>query len=158
MKKTLQCMFLWAVLLLYGCASAPEPVRTKDDNAFYLARFDKVWDAALAALAEESITVDSMNKDKGVIVTKFINYSVGQQAHHEIEKIAGKPSSTRLAVYSQVGYTMSILITPINDMSTKVKVTAHIEAYDKNVTQEWHECTSNRVIENRILEKIRTQL
>lgn len=158
MKITLHGLVLLALVLAYGCASAPEPAKTKDDNAFYLARFDKVWDASLAALAEESITVNSMNKDKGVIVTKFINYSVGTQAHHEIENIARKPSAARLAVYSQVGYTMSILITPINDMSTRVKVTAHIEAYDKNVTQEWHECVSNRVIENKILEKIRTQL
>ncbi len=154
-------VFLIAALLflvITGCASAPKPVKPVDDTAFYLARFDKVWDAAVVTLNEESIPVDSLNKDRGVIATKFVNYSVGPQAHHDIETIAQKPSAARLAIWSQVGYTLSILITPINDMSTKVKVTAHIEAYDRNVSQEWHECISNKVIENRIIEKIRVQL
>lgn len=158
MKNIFFVSIFLAFVLISGCATAPKPVRPVDDTAFYLARLDKVWDAAIATLAEESIPVDSMNKERGVISTKFVNYSVGPQAHHDIDAIAQKPSAARLAIWSQVGYTLNILITPINDMSTKVKVTAHIEAYDRNVSQEWHECISNKVIENRIIEKIRTQL
>ncbi len=149
---------LLATALVSGCTSAPKPVKQVDDTAFYLARFDKVWDASVAALAEEGIPIDTMNKDRGVIGTKFVNHSVGPKAHYELEAIAQKPSAARLAIWSQVGYTLSILITPINDMSTKVKVTAHIEAYDKTVSQEWHECISNKAVENRIIERIRTQL
>ncbi len=158
MKNVSYIAALLALILISGCASSPKPVKPVDDTAFYLARFDKIWDAATVTLSEESIPIDSMNKDRGVIITKFVNYSVGPQAHHDIDAIAQKPSAARLAIWSQVGYTLSILITPINDMSTKVKVTAHIEAYDRNVSQEWHECISNKVIENRIIEKIRTQL
>jgi len=145
-------------MLLSGCATTSQPAKTAEDTAFYLARFDKVWDAAIASLAEEQIPIDSINKNRGVISTKFVNYSVGPKAHQEIDAIAQKPSAARLAIWTQVGYTLNILITPINDMSTKVKVTAHIEAYDKNVSQEWHECISNKVIENKIIEKIRAQL
>ncbi len=158
MNRLVSTSALLAMLFLMGCASTPHPVKAIDDTAFYLARFDKVWDASLATLAAEQIPLDNMNKEKGILLTKFVNYSVGPQAHHEIGAIAQKPSAARLAFWSQVGYTLSILITPINDMSTKVKVTAHIEAYDKNVSQEWHECISNKVIENRIIEKIRAQL
>ena len=158
MNRLVSVSALFVMLFLAGCATTPQPVKAIDDTAFYLARFDKVWDAALATLAAEQIPIDNMNKEKGILLTKFVNYSVGPQAHHEIESIAQKPSAARLAFWSQVGYTLSILITPINDMSTKVKVTAHIEAYDKNVSQEWHECISNKVIENRIIEKIRAQL
>ena len=49
-------------------------------------------------------------------------------------------------------------MTSINDMSTKVKITAHIEAYDRNVSQEWHECISKKTLEGSIIEKIRAQL
>lgn len=153
-------IYLIMVVLLFaisGCASAPQP-QPKKDTAFYLARFNKVWDACLMALGEESIPIETMEKEKGLITTEYVNYSVGPQAHHEIEKIAQKPSATHLAIWSQVGYTLSILITPINDMSTKARVTVHIVAYDKNVTQEWHDCISYGVIEDMILEKIRSQL
>jgi hypothetical protein len=155
--KKLYLIAVVLILALSGCASAPEP-RPKEDTAFYLARFDNVWDAALMALEEEAIPIETMEKEKGLITTGFVNFSVGPQAHHEIDKIAQRPSATRLAIWSQVGYTLSILVTPINDMSTKARVTAHIEAYDKNVTQQWHECITNSVIEDMILEKIRAQL
>ena len=145
------------IVSLSGCATTPPP-QQKEDTAFYLARFNKVWDACLMTLEEEAIPIETMEKEKGLITTEYVNYSVGPQAHHEIEKIAQKPSAERLAIWSQVGYTLSILITPINDMSTKVRVTAHIEAYDKNVTKQWHECISYGVIENIILERIRSQL
>jgi hypothetical protein len=157
LMKNIHLIVIVLILTLSGCASTPDP-RPKEDTAFYLARYDKTWEAALMTLQEESIPIENMEKEKGLITTKFVNYSVGPQAHHELEKIAQKPSATRLAIWSQVGYTLSILVTPINDMSTKVKVTAHIEAYDKNVTQEWHECLTNSVIEDAILEKIRDQL
>ena len=150
---------LLAIFLLAGCASAPKQTATFPDNtAFYLARFDKVWDSVIAALNAESIPIDSMEKSKGIITTKFVNYSVGPQAHYELAAIAERPSAARLAIWSQAGYNLSILVTPINEMSTKVKVTAHIEAYDKNVTQEWHECISKGVIESGIIEKVRAQL
>ena len=110
------------------------------------------------ALQKEAIPVKTMEKEKGIIETKFVNYSVGPQAHHDIEKIAEKPSEIRLAIWSQVGYTLSIQITPINDMSTKARIRAHIEAYDKNATKKWHECNSYGIIEDEILEKIRSQL
>jgi hypothetical protein len=159
MKKTLYYMpILLAAILISGCAAAQKPVKPNEDTAFYLARFDEVWDATLAALHGESIAIDSMNKDRGVIVTKYVNYSSGPQAHYEIDAIAERPTDVRLAIWSQVGYTLNILVTPISDMSTKVKVIAHIEAYDKNVSQEWHECTSNKVVENTFIEKIRAQL
>ena len=104
------------LLSTLGCASTPES-RPAEDTAFFLARYDKVWDTALMVLGTESIPVESYEKKKGIITTKFVNYSVGQQAHYELDTIALKPSATRLAIWSQVGYTLTILITPINAVS-----------------------------------------
>ena len=129
-KSLMKNIYLILIVLLFtisGCASAPQS-KPKEDTAFYLARFNKVWDACRVALGEESIPIETMEQEKGLITTEFVNYSVGMQAHHEIEKIAQKPSATHRAIWSQVGYTLSILITPISDMSTKVRVTAHIVA------------------------------
>jgi hypothetical protein len=43
-------------------------------------------------------------------------------------------------------------------MSTQVKVTANIEAYDTNVTQKWQKCVSKGILEREILEQIRASL
>ncbi len=159
MKMLLSYMtIILTATLIWGCAAPQKPAVSNEDTAFYLARFDEVWDATLAALRTESIAVESMNKDRGVIATKFVSFSSGPQAHYEIGEIAEPPSDVRLALWSQVGYTLSILITPISDMSTRVKVIAHVEAYDKNATQEWHGCASNKSIESKFIEKIRAHL
>jgi len=159
MKRILPYMtFVLAAALMTGCAAPQKPVKPNEDTAFYLARYSPCSDATLAALHGESITIDSMNKDKGVIATKFVNYSSGPRAHYEVDAIAEPPSNVRLALWSQVGYTLSILVTPISNMSTRVKVIAHVEAYDKNASREWHECASNKSIESTFIEKIRAHL
>jgi len=84
-------------------------------------------------------------------------YSVGAKAHHELEKIAEKPE-LRLGLYTQVGYSVTIRLAAINEMSTQVKITADIEAYDTNVTKKWQPCKSKGVIERELLEKIRDSL
>lgn len=151
---------LLAAALLWGCAEGPKPAQAKppEDATYCLARFDRVWDASIEALAEEQIPVDSANKDRGVISSKLVTYSSGPEAHRDLDAIAVRPSSRSPVLWSQVRYTLSIMVTPVNDLSTRVKVTAHIEAYDRNVSREWHECISSKAIEARIIEKIKTQI
>lgn len=155
--KHLYVMVIACLCALYGCAGTPEP-QPMQDTEFYLARYDNVWETTLEALRHESIPVGSMDREKGLITTTFVNYSAGPQAHHGVESIARRPYDPRMAIWSQVVYKLTIHITPITDMSTKVRITARIEAYDKNVTREWHECLSLGVIENEFLGKIRARL
>jgi len=145
------------LIFLAGCATAPSPAPAVDDTSFFLGRYDKVWDATLKVLEKKSLSIKDINKETGEIVTRFANYSVGPRAHHDLENIAEKPD-LRLGLYTQVGYSYTIRITPINDMSTQVKVTANIEAYDKNATQKWHKCKSNNVLERELLDRIKASL
>jgi len=155
---TKRCSLIAILLATFaGCATAPPPAPMVDDTSFYLGRFDKVWDITLKVLEKRSITIKDINKEKGEITTHFVNYSVGPHAHSDLENIAEKPD-LRLGLYTQVGYSLTIKLTPINDMSTQVKVTAFIEAYDTNVTQKWQKCASKGVIEREILEKIKASL
>lgn len=150
-------LFLMLLILITGCATPPQAVTTGEDRSFFLGRFDKVWDTTLKELEKKSINVKDVNKEKGEITTRFVNYSVGPGAHHDVEKIAEKPN-IQLGLYTQVGYTLTIRIIPISDMSTQVKVTANIEAYDTNVTKKWYPCKSKGVVERELLEKIRANL
>jgi hypothetical protein len=149
-------ILMFLLLLITGCATVP-PAPTAEDTFFYLARFDKVWVITQKVLEKESIPLKTAEKETGEITTKFVNYSAGHKAHYELDDIAEKPE-IRLAIYTQVGYSLSIQVTPTSEMSTKVKINAKIEAYEKNVTQKWHECRSKNVIERKLLEKIRSEL
>ena len=150
-------LILVLLMLFMGCATPPPPAPMVDDTSFFLGRFDKVWDATLKVLEKKSLTIKDVDKEKGEIVTRFANYSVGAHAHQDLENIAEKPE-LRLGLYTQVGYSLTIKLTPVNDMSTQVKVTANIEAYDTNVTRKWQKCVSKGVIEREILEQIRASL
>ena len=146
------------LMILMGCATPQQPPAPMvDDTSFFLGRFDKVWDVALKVLEKKSLTIKDINKEKGEIITRFANYSVGAHAHQDLQNIAEKPE-LRLGLYTQVGYSLTIKLTPINDMSTQVKITANIDAYDTNVTQKWQKCISKNVIERELLEKIKSSL
>jgi len=145
------------LMILMGCATPQPPAPMVDDTSFFLGRFDKVWDVTLKVLEKKSLTIKDIDKEKGEIITRFANYSVGAHAHQDLLNIAEKPE-LRLGLYTQVGYSLTIKLTPINDMSTQVKITANIEAYDTNVTQKWQKCISKNVIERELLEKIRSSL
>ncbi len=146
------------LMILMGCATPQQPPAPMvDDTSFFLGRFDKVWDVTLKVLEKKSLAIKDINKEKGEIITRFANYSVGAHAHQDLQIIAEKPE-LRLGLYTQVGYSLTIKLTPINDMSTQVKITASIEAYDTNVTQKWQKCKSKNVIERELLEKIKSSL
>ena len=149
------------ILLLFltfaGCASAPSLAPMIDDTSFYQGRYDKLWDATLKVLEKKSLAIKEINKEKGEITTRFANYSVGYHAHQDLEKIAEKPE-VRLGLYTQVGYSLTIKLTPVTGTYTQIKITASIEAYDTNVTQQWQKCPSKGVIERELLGKIKDSL
>ena len=150
-------VLVFLLVILTGCATAAPPGPMVDDTYFFLGRYDKAWDATLKVLEKRSLAIKDIHKEKGEIITRFVNYSVGPHAHRDLENIAERPD-IRLGLYTQVGYSLTIKLTPVNDMSTQVKVTANIEAYDTNVTRKWQKCVSKNILEREILEQIRASL
>jgi hypothetical protein len=143
-------------LLLSGCASVnPQPAKL--ETSFFLARYEKVWETTRNMLEKQSIPVLSMDMGKGIITTKPVIYSAGEKAHNTLEEIAYKPDIF-LALYTNVRYGYTIRMIPSGEMSTQIKVTANIEAYDKNITRKWHSCVSKNILERDLLEKIRAEL
>ena len=157
MTKLLLLIIVSSLLLAAGCATTQPTPGPEDDTALYLSRFDRIWEVTLSVLEEDAIKVKSMDKGKGVIITSFVNYSVGHGAHHAIDEIAERPL-VRLAIFTQVSYRLTISITPVSEMSTMVRVIATIEAYDSNMTKTWHQCPTKNVLEYRLQEKIRSRI
>jgi len=151
-------IFLAAMISLpMGCATPEQPKPALDDTTFCPGRFDKVWDSTMKVLERRSLAVKDIDKGNGTITTRFTNYAAGPTAHSRLDEIAERPD-VRLGLFTQVGYTLTITLTAVNDMSTQVKVKARIEAYDSNTTRKWHQCRSKGVIESGLLEEIRKSL
>lgn len=144
------------IIFLTGCAAAT-PRTAEQETSFFLARYNKTWETTQLVLGKQSIPIASMDESKGLITTKPVIYSVGEKAHHAVEDIAYRPE-VFLGLYTKVRYDYTIQVIPSGEMSTQIKVTANIEAYDKNVTHTWHSCRSKNVVERNLLEKIRAEL
>lgn len=144
------------IILITSCA-AVTPRPAERETSFFLARYGKAWETAQSVLGKQSIPIASMDEAKGVIITKTITYSLGERAHNAVEEIAYRPE-VFLGFYTQVRYAYTIQVIPSGETSTQIRVTATIEAYDKNITRKWHYCTSKNVVERSLLEKIRAGL
>jgi hypothetical protein len=143
-------------LIVISCASI-DPPPAREESSFFLARYNKVWATTLKVLDAQSLSIQTSDKDKGTITTKFVDYSSGEKAHHELEEIAYKPDIP-LGLYTHVHNKLSIQVIPVSEMSMQIKVSANIEAYDKNVTRKWHTCISKNVVEQTMLDRIRAAL
>ncbi len=146
-----------SIFALHGCATTKPQGPTAGDTSFFLGRYDRIWEVTIKTLERRSLELKEIDKENGTISTKFTNFSVGPKAHHDLDKIADRPD-IRLALYSQVGYAVTVKLTAVNDMSTQVKIKVNIEAYDSNATKKWHPCRSKGVLEREILEDIRKSI
>jgi len=152
--------YLLVVLLsaiLAGCATTQMVKPTIQDTDVIQAPFDKVWGAVVATLAEMALPIESIEKESGLVTTKFVTFASGILAEKEIDRIAQRPP-VLLAIWSQGRYTVSIFVTSIDENTTKIKITTHIEAFENNLTKSWHVCYSKGVIERQILVSVRLKI
>lgn len=153
-------LYLLVVLLLViftGCATTQMVRPTIQDTDAIQAPFDKVWGAVVATLAEMALPIEAIEKESGLVTTKFVTFASGILAQNEIDRIAQRPS-VFLGTWSQGRYTVSIFVTSSGENTTRVKITIHIEAFEDNVTKGWYVCYSKGVIEQRIFDSVRSKI
>lgn len=144
------------VFFLVGCATvAVRP--TIQDTEIIDAPFDKVWGALIATLSEQSLPIETIEKESGLVTTKFVTFASGFMAERAINEVAVKPSGL-LYTWSNARYTVSVFVTKSGENTTRVKITSHIEAFENNVTKSWMVCYSNGVIEKRIFDSIEAKI
>ena len=146
MKKPFICL-ISALILLSGCVTAPVRPTIKDTEIFQ-ADFDRVWKSTIATIADMALPVESIEKESGLVTTKFVSFSF-----RELHRIAQTPS-IGLGVWSTGRYTLSIFMVSISETATKVKIKAHVEAFERNVTKSWHVCYSKGILESQIFDSI----
>ena len=150
-------LFALLVIMFVGCTVyTPVPILI-EDTAVINAPFDEVWVAAVSTIADTSLPIEVMEKDSGLITTKFAILCSGVGVREKINVLAIMPSYF-LDVWSQARYTLSIFLVSEGEDATKVKVTTHIEAFERNVATGWHVCYSRGIIESRIINSVRSRL
>jgi hypothetical protein len=156
MRKT----SLWTTLFilpLLACATT-QAIRPQIYNsATFSAPFDEVWSALISTLAEQALPIESVEKESGLITTKFVTFASGLLADERIDYYTVKPSGL-LNVWNQGRYTISAFVTPSGEEAAVVRITTHIEAYESNVSKSWHVCYSKGVLEREIFNSIRSQI
>lgn len=151
----------YAVVLLavVGCAASQQmtsytPVR---DTEVFNAPFGRAWGAAVATLAEEGMPIQVIEKDSGIMTTQFVNFASGVFAERQIDAIAKRPRAF-LGTWNSGRYTLSLFVSRIDSVTTRVKVTPHIEGFENNFSKSWMVCSSNGTLEAKMFSGIRSKL
>lgn len=157
-------LFKWSVCLVIGvvfisgCATTTQMVKPDIQNSSTIqASYDKVWGALMATLAEKAYPIESVEKESGLITTKFVNFASGYGANKEIKRVSQRPS-VFMGTWNQGRYTLSIFVNSKDNIATDIKITAHIEAYENNMTNSWHICQTKGVVESDILQAVSSKL
>jgi len=156
MRKIYLLVVLLAAIL--ASCSTTQMVRPNIQYAVVIQdSFDRVWGPVVATLAEMALPIESIEKESGLVSTKFVTFASGILAQKEIDRIFQRPS-VFLGTWSQGRYTLSIFVTSSGENTTKIKITTHIEAFEDNVTKSWHICYSKGVIEKQIFDSVRSKI
>lgn len=153
--KTIVLFVLGAFLI--GCATTQIVKPTIQDTDIIQASFDETWKAVIATLSEMALPIEAVEKDSGLVTTKFVNFASGWGEWKKLNGVAEVPK-VMFATWSQGKYTLNIFVTSLGENTTKVKVTTHIEAYEDNVTNSWHVCYSKGIIESQIFNSVRSKI
>lgn len=156
MKKILgTVLVLLLFLLVGGCAPPPMPEVTPDRT--FSTNFDTTWRAVVDALSDESYPIQAIEKESGVITTEFVIFTRGWlSAENQIERVAVLPG-VLLGTWTTGRYTLSVFVMSV-EKGTRVRIRAHIEGYEENMTHRWHACQSKGTLEEELLNAIGDKL
>ena len=143
------------LFFLAGCVT-PAVRPTIQDTVTINAPFDKVWSAIIATLSERALPIKTIEKESGVVATDFIIFASGFWAQEAIDEIAVRPSCF-LCLWDGGRYTVRIFVTKDGESETRIKITTHIEAFDKSWLG-WLVLYSNGTIERRIFDAIKAKI
>jgi len=116
--------------LLCGCAmTAKSPEAAVEDSVRLDEPFDEAWEAIIATLEDEGLTVKSAERDEGLVRTGFIRFVASQKVIEETAEVSDVLFSS-MGAMPRMGYALTVQARPAGGDGTEVRVTPHIEVYD----------------------------
>jgi len=147
MKKIF--IYLFLPILLVGCITTPPP-RPITNTEIFQSSFGKVWGATVAAFAEKTLPIESIDKESGLITTKMVRTRRGLE-------IAVIPATWALG---NTRFTLNLFAKPAGNQSTSIQINTHIEVNKSGLlgTDGWRVVPSKGVLEQEILDSIKAKL
>jgi len=142
-------------LLWFACVAPPRPETFQKDKVVNYP-FDETWSAIVEALAEEEWPIESIEKESGLITTRFVNIGKGGNNYADCgSTIFGK------AERSDFRCKLNVFARPIQNNNTNVRINIHIEGWTgtwASSNGDWEICNSTGKYEERLFSRILTIL
>lgn len=159
-KRNVLILFYPWILLVVSCATTSQTVKPVKpiiwDEETFQASYEKVWGSVIATVAEQALPIDVIEKESGLLTTKFITIDVVES---EAKRMIENPSSIPLlTLWGSIRYTVNFYIHTVGENQTRVKVTSYVQRQEIGSSGQWYVCYSKGVIENDILASIRSKI
>jgi hypothetical protein len=149
-------LYLPTVLILLVCLAGcqKELVRPEIKNTEVInAPFDDVWRSTIEVISDlPGLPIETIEKESGLITTQMTNINI-----NDINEWAVKPSIF-LGIWAGGRCKISVYTAPVNESTTKLKISTHFEALESYMTKSWHTCYSNGKLEEKLLGLIKAKL
>jgi hypothetical protein len=143
------------LILFASCTTAPVQSPQPETSQTFQQPFDKVWGAAVAEITKE-YPLKVIDKSSGILETDIVTIGTGIGAEQTLKQCAISPrvflgtwgeARAKLSVYARADST-----------NTFLRIRAHIEAFENNVTKSWHVWESNGVLERKTMQGLARDL
>jgi hypothetical protein len=151
MKKLLLVL---PMILLFGCAT-PQPPPPVPEVTFE-APFDKVWAGVVREISDE-YPLQVIEKQSGVLQSQMVNIGSGLMTETTLRRYGISPG-VLLTTWSSARCSLSVFVKSVDEKHTSVRIRAHLEGFEDNVTKSWQAWPSRAVLEQQLLNKISATL
>jgi hypothetical protein len=148
---------LAAVVALCGCAATNQLSAPRYESSQVIdSPFDRTWAALVASIADQAMPVQAVEKESGLLTTSFVTFDPGR-SDREIKRVTVWKGCLACVVTS-ARYTLSAHVSSLGPDSTRVRVTAHVEAYQRGFVDGWTAVPSNGAIESDLIANLRSRI
>ena len=146
---------LFSAVVLFrfvGCVTGPEAGQTSlPTSRTFHAGFDRVWGALVSEISTIA-EIKTTDKTNGSLTTGPIRVGTGLMSEIILKEYAHRPRNI-LGTWDAGRGVLSVSANS-RGSSTTVRITAHFEGFENNVTHSWMEWPTKGVLENVLFDRI----
>jgi len=160
MKKSLLAFV--GLVCLSGCATMQQQASGSATplsiDYMVSAPFDQVWGKLVERATDRSWPLKTIDKASGIIVTDFSSLGDGISGWQALKQLAYEPSMFLATWAGGARMKLSVFVSKIAENQTRVKLNAHFEGFENNVTHQWVVWQSNGLDEKGVVDYIASEL
>ena len=151
-------IFLIVSILASGCATGKIIIPEIQNDYEVEAGFEIVWQAVVESITDNSMSIEVIEKESGIITTGFIKFFNNYNERAELDRLAEKPDYNFLAKWTEGKLKYNIFVKSISDTTTRMKITSQMEAFEGGISHEWVVVYSRGIIEDDLFDLIKAKI